>query len=68
MPSKTVYASDIRATDTIEMGGTEFFITDVEIDNSADGNVHLTMHPNGAPSEKFYAYLPKHWPTDIRRK
>ena len=66
---KTVYSDQIVVTDTIEMGGLEFFITDVEIDNAADGNVHLTMQPMGIKTnEKFYAYLPKHWPTTIRRK
>jgi hypothetical protein len=68
MPQKTVYADDILATDTIEMGGAEFFITDVIINNAVDGDVHLTMHPIGSENLKFYAYLPKHWPTTIRRK
>jgi hypothetical protein len=68
MPAMTVYAEEIRATDTIELGGQEMFITDVVINNDVDGDVHLTMHPVGLSGVKFYAYLPKHWPADIRRK
>lgn len=69
MPRKTLHAEKIIATDTIELGGSELFITDVVINNAPDGDVQLTMTTGvDWSSMTFTASLPKYWPTTIRRK
>jgi hypothetical protein len=71
MPRKAVYAEDLRAEDLIEFGSTEFFITDVVIDNSVGGVVQLTMYPTGYQSDehfKAHVIVFKHWPFKVYRR
>lgn len=68
---KAVYAEDLRAKDLIEFGSTEFFITDVVIDNAVGGVVTLTMYPTGYESDetlKAHVIIFKHWPFKVYRR